>query len=197
MKLKLITSLLAVACATSLPAAITITVNMVVPNGSASGGSGNGGGSVLTTTLGTIGAAVALPDTVYTVSGIDLTQLGGTATESFIFTLTYAGTTDGNTPADPAFTAFGNVGTGGDGQVSGTETLTATIALTSTSFVGLSLNGFTLARAGGVGTGETGTFTWANGGSYNLSNGNTITNSVSGNYFTLALSRELRAYLTE
>lgn len=182
--------LFSLASAASLPAAVNISVNMVVPNGSASGGNGTSGTSQLTTTFGTVSASTAgspavvtLPVTTYTVGNVDLTSLGGTASESFTFTVTYSGTTNGVTPGSPAYSAFGNVGVV-DGLVSGTETLTATIALVSTSFPDLSLVGFTLARAGGVSAGETGTLSWT-GGSFNVSPGNTITTSVTGNSFTL------------
>jgi hypothetical protein len=163
MKLKLITSLLAVACATSLPAAITITVFNYAPNGIASGGSGSGQGAISSSlgTLNSAGTNRGMPVTTYTVSNVNLTSLGGTASESFTFTVSYAQT--GGTAVQ--FNGFGNVSvTGGDNnQVDTTETLTAVIALTSSSFPGLSLDGFTKARAGGFAVNELGTFTWATG----------------------------------
>lgn len=182
--------LFSLASAATVPAALTITVNVVVPNGSSSGGNGSAAAlqNLLISSLGSVtastaGGIVTLPVTTYTVSGVDLTSLGGTVSESFSYTVGYSGTTNGVTPGAPAFSGFGNVGVV-DANVSGTETLTATVALTSTSFPDLSLTGFTLARAGGVGAGETGTFSWT-GGSFNVSNGNTITTSVTGNSFTL------------
>jgi PEP-CTERM motif len=183
------------ASASTLPASITITANILVPNGKASGGNGTATNDLLqilsppgTITASTSGVApnnvVTLPVTTYSVSGIDLTSLGGTASESFTFTVTYTATTDGVTSASPAFTAFGNAGSGADGVVSGTETLTATVALASTSFSQLSLSGFILARAGGLSGAETGTFTWT-GGSEGVLVGDTITTAVTGNSFTL------------
>ena len=190
MKTSFASFLFVLASQATLPAAVTISVNMVVPNGSASGGNGSSGTSQLTTTLGSVSAStggspvvVTLPVTTYTVSNVNLTSLGGTASETFTFTVTYAGTTNGVTPGSPAYSAFGNIGVV-DGLVSGTETLTATVALVSTSFPDLSLVGFTLARAGGVSTGESGTLSWT-GGSFNVSPGNTIANSVTGTSFTL------------
>jgi hypothetical protein len=190
MKTNVIVLLAALASAASLPAAVTITIANNTPNGGASGGSGSGFGA-FSTTQGTISSDRGMPVTTYTVSNLDLTSLGGTATESFTFTVSYTATSDGFTPATPQFNGFGNVSvTGGDNnQVNGTETLTATIALTSTSFPTLSLGGFTYARAGGVGVGESGTFTWAGGGSYTIGPGaGIITNSVTGNFFTLAVT---------
>lgn len=195
MKTPISTLLITLVSATSLPAALTITANVIVPNGTASGGNGSSGTpgtniSQLGITSGTITAstssgAVTLPVTTYTVTGVNLTSVGGTASESFSFTVGYNGTTDGVTAAAPIFSGFGNVGVGTGGQVNGAETLTATVTLTSTSFANLSLTGFTLARAGGVGAGETGTFAWT-GGSFGISSGgNTSTNSVTGNSFTL------------
>lgn len=86
MKLKTISLLLAFACTSSLPAYINITVQDNVPNGSVSGGSGSGGG-LLSTTHGSILSNVGMPLTTYTVSGLDFTSIGGTAAESFTFTI--------------------------------------------------------------------------------------------------------------
>jgi MYXO-CTERM domain-containing protein len=127
---------------------------------------------------------LGLPVTTYTVSGVNLTSEGGTASESFTFTISYTATTNGVTAGTPVFSSFGNVGVGTGGIVSGAETLTATISLTSTSFAGLSLTGFTKARAGGFTSGETGTFTWQSGGTDTVEFGSTISN-VSGNSVTL------------
>lgn len=174
--------LLAMASAASLSAAVTIDFLHHIPNGSNSGGTGSGGGSI------TAGFSTdrVLPTTTYTATGVNLVAVGGTANETFTFTVTYSATTDGSTPTSAiGYTGFGNIGVGGDFQLSGAETLTATINLTSSSFAQLSLNGFTSARAGGLGSGETGTFTWTGGGSYPLSNGDTIANNVTGNTFTL------------
>lgn len=176
--------LFSLASAACLPAAVTITVANNVPNGSASGGSGTGAG-LLSTTSGTIASNRGLPVTTYTVTGINLTSVGGTASESITFTVGYNGTTDGVNPGTPTFSTFGNVGVGTGGIVSGTETLTATIALTSSSFAGLTLTGFTKARAGGFSSGESGTFTWQGGGTDTVAFGDTVSN-ITGNFFTFA-----------
>jgi hypothetical protein len=172
----------------TLPAAVTITVANFTPNGSASGGSGSGTGAI-SSSSGTMTSNRGMSVTTYTVTGVDLTSLGGSASESFTFTVGYTATSDGSTPGTAQFNGFGNVSvTGGnDNQVDGAETLTATIALVSTTFSNLSLSGLTSARAGGVGTTATGTFTWV-GGSHNISQGNGTANDVTGNSVTLAVS---------
>ena len=197
MKTPVATILFAAASVVTLPA-VTLTVSNFAPNETASGGSGTGTGAFTLAIDG--GAATNLPGsasdkgmavTTYTISGIDLTSVGGTASESFIFTVTYSATTDGSTPGIARFNSFGNVSVGDitvadgdDNQVDGTETLTATISLVSSSFAGLSLEGFTAARAGGVSNGETGTFTHAGGtGSVTFANRQP---SVSGDTVTLS-----------
>lgn len=177
MKLKTISLLLAFACSSSLPAAITISVADNVPNGTASGGTGTGIG-VLTTSLGTIQSNRLLPVATYTVSNLNFTSIGGTATESFTFTITYSATSNGTDSAATQYSGFGNVSvTGGssNNHVDGAETLTATIALASSTFANLSQSGLTYARAGSAAGGNTGTITWAEG-SFAVSQGNTIAN---------------------
>lgn len=177
MKIKTITSLLALVSVTSLSASIAVTVENNVFDGTASGGSGTGTGT-LTTDLGSISSVIGLPVTTYTVSDLDFTSLGGTATESFTFTMSFAATSDGSTPASTQFSPFGNIGVidgSKDNFVDGTETLTATISLTSTTFAGLSLDGFVKARAGGASGGRTGKLDWATG-SFDVSTGNTVAN---------------------
>ena len=176
--------LFSMAAAAALPAAVTITVANNTPNGTASGGSGTGAG-LISTSAGTMTSNLGMPVTTYTVTGINLTSVGGSASESITFTVGYTGTTNGVTPGTPVFSTFGNVGVGTGGIVSGTETLTATISLTSSSFAGLTLTGFTKARAGGFTSGESGTFTWQGGGTDTVAFGDTISN-ITGNFFTLA-----------
>lgn len=182
--------LFSVACIATLPAAVTITVTNNTPNGTASGGPGSGAGAI-SSSSGTMTSNRGMPITTYTVTGVNLTSVGGGATESFAYTVTYSATTNGITVGTPQFNGFGNVSvTGNDSnQVDGAETLTATIALTSTTFPDLSLVGFSLARAGGVGAGEAGTFTWAGGGSHNITTGSgIIATGVTGNFFTLTVT---------
>lgn len=174
--------LVAAASSATLPA-VTITVANNVPNGQPSGGTGTNNG-LISTTSGSISSDVSVPVTTYTVTGVDLTSVGGTNNENFTFTVSYTAT-----GGAVGFSAFGNVGVGGDFLVSGSETLTATIALASSSFAGLSLTGFTYVRAGGfvLSEGETGTFTWS-GGSHNIGpgSGTTIANGINGSGATSA-----------
>jgi len=197
MRTQITAFLFAAASATTLPAAVTITVSNFAPNGIASVGSGTGTGAFTqaidgnpATNLPGTASDKGMPITVYTLSGIDLTSVGGTATETFTFTVTYTATTDGSSPGIARFNSFGNVSVGDataadgdDNQVDGTETLTATISLVSSSFTELSLVGFTSARAGGVSTGETGVFNHA-GGTANITLANREP-TVSGNFVTL------------
>ena len=166
---------LAMATTATLTAQISVTVANNVPNGTASGGTGSGAG-LLTTSLGVIDSTIGLPVMSYEVTGLDFTSLGGTNNESFSFSVSFSATSDGSTPASTQFAPFGNVGvTGGSNNnvVDGAETLTATIALTSTSFAGLSLDGFVTARAGGAAGGNSGTIAWTSG-SFAVSTGNTV-----------------------
>lgn len=183
MKTPVFSFLFALASATCLPAAVTITVSNFAPNGSASGGSGSGVGAFIST-LGDEATDNGMPVTTYTMSNVDLTSEGGTATESFTFTVSYSQT--GGTGVQ--FNGFGNVSvTGGDNNQVGTdETLTATVALTSSSFAGLSLTGFTQVRGGGVAGTDEGTFTHA-GGTESISAGSSAP-TVTGTTVTLAVS---------
>jgi hypothetical protein len=186
MKPSLTAFLVALASVATLPAAVTISVANNVPNGTVSGGSGTGGG-LFTISSGTIDSDNGLPVTTYTASGVNLTSVGGSASESFTFAVSYTSTTDGSTPSTVNFTStFGNVAVGGDNFISGTETLTATITLTSSSFPDLSLLGFTTTRIGNLTTtGESGTLTHG-GGTTPFANGipNVIIYPVSGNFVT-------------
>jgi hypothetical protein len=195
MKTPITVFLFAMVSAATLPAAVTITVSNFSPNGSASGGSGSGTGAFTlainggtATNISTIAYPAAtnrgLPVTTYTISDIDLTSVGGTATESFTFTVAYSQT--GGTAVQ--FNGFGNVSvTGGDNnQVDTSETLTATIALTGSSFAEFSLIGFTEARGGGVAGADQGTFSHA-GGTANIS-ASTPGVAVTGTTVTLGVS---------
>jgi hypothetical protein len=195
MKTPVFSFLFAVASVAMLPAAVTITVSNFAPNGTASGGPGGGVGAFTlainggaATNISTITYPTAtnrgLPVTSYTISDIDLTSVGGTATESFTFTVGYSQTGGTNVQ----FNGFGNVSvTGGDNnQVDTSETLTATIGLTGSSFAEFSLIGFTEVRGGGVAGADAGTFTHA-GGTANIFAG-TPGATVTGNTVTLAVS---------
>jgi hypothetical protein len=111
------------------------------------------------TTLGSVSSSIAAaPGPVtYTLSGLDFTSLGGTAAEEIVFTVSFS--------VSSGFVAYNNVPNGnvfnGAGslvnQVEPGEDLTATLGLTSTTFVGglgsLSA-GFTSTTMGGAGAGE-------------------------------------------
>lgn len=189
MKPSLTAFVVALASVATLPAAVTITVANNVPNGTASGApSGTGVGSgIISSTSGTMTSNRGLSVTTYTVTGVNLTSVGGGASESFSFTVSYTGTTNGSTPSTVNFTSpFGNVAVGGDNFISGTETLTATITLTSSTFPDLTLVGFTTTRIGNLTTsGESGTLTHG-GGTTSFANGipNVIVYPVSGNFVT-------------
>jgi len=131
------------------------------------------------------------------VTNLNLTSVGGTATESFNFTVTYSQA--GGTGI--VYSGFGNVGVVGntDNNINPSEVLTTAVSLGTSSFAGLSLTGFTQARAGGVTGAETGTFTDGSG-SVGVSSGNTI-QTISGNSFDLsagsASSINLEGYTVE
>jgi hypothetical protein len=106
---------------------VTLTVSDNVPDGD------NGSGTrALTTTAGFVSAPAVLPVMTYAVTGLDFSSVGGTTDETVTFTVTYTQT--GGTGVQ--FNGFGNVSvTGGiDFQVDPGETLTATVAVSSTSF---------------------------------------------------------------
>lgn len=135
---------------TQFASAATITVTDQTPNGD------NGSGSrVLSSTQGAVSAPPAIPTTTYTVSNLDLTSVGGSASETIAFDVTYTQT--GGT--GPTFNGFGNVAVlgGNNTQVDVGETLTATVAVNGglTTFGGLIDIGFTEVIAGGVSAGET------------------------------------------
>jgi hypothetical protein len=183
--------LFTLASASTLPAAVTINVSNFTPNGTASGSTANGvlGVGAISSSSGTMTSNRGMNVTTYTVSGVNLTSVGGTASESFTYTVTYSATTNGTTAGTPQFNTFGNVsvtGGGDNNQVEGAETLTATIALATSTFAQLSLMGFTEARAAGVSSGETGTFTHGSG-TANIVLG-TLSHAVTGNTFTMRVT---------
>lgn len=176
---------LTLASASSLPAAVTITALVHVPNGTAAGGSGSGGGALNTTPSYTIVTDRALTSTTYTVSNANLTSVGGTASESFSYVVTYSQT--GGTGI--GYTGFGNVavlGNSDNNNINGPEVLTVTVALGSSTFPGLSLTGFTQVRAGGFVSGEVGTINHG-GGSVNVAFGDTI-KPISGTSFDFSVA---------
>lgn len=163
----------------SLQAAVTFTVSELVPDGDFGGGSEPGAGTgarFLATTLGSVSApsrvgatsagAPLLPTLTYTVTGLDLTAVGGSASDSVVFKVDFTHT--GGTGV--AFSTFGNIAIAGGAtanQVSVTgETITSTLSFVSTTFAGGLSNlsfGFTRISVGGFNTDESADFTHANG----------------------------------
>lgn len=130
--------------ASAANAAVIVTVSDTTPNGD------NGTGTrALSTTLGTVSAPPAIPTTTYTVTGLDLTSVGGGASETIAFDITYSQT--GGTGVQ--FNGFGNIAvTGGDNnQVDNLETITATVSLNgATTFTGGVSLGFIEFTTGGT-----------------------------------------------
>ncbi|MEM1353580.1 MAG: PEP-CTERM sorting domain-containing protein [Planctomycetota bacterium] len=90
----------------------------------------------------------------YTITGLDLTSVGGTASETIVYDVLFTQT--GGTAVD--FNGFGNIavtgGGGADAQVDTTETLTATLSLNSTTFTGDIDLGIVFMAAGGNGAND-------------------------------------------
>ena len=145
--------LMIVASAASLPAAVSVTVRDITPNGKPDVPASVGTRS-LTTTLGSISAPAALPTLTYTLTNLNLTSVGGGLTDQIVFQVSFSQT--GGSAVQ--FNSFGNVsvtGNGGDFFINTGETLTATVSLISTTFSGglgnLSI-GFDFVNIGGTGS---------------------------------------------
>jgi hypothetical protein len=163
--------LASLAIAGNLQAAVTLTMTELTP----------GAGNPTVASQGTLGSNNALP-TQYTWTGLDFTSVGGSASDQIVFNVSYS--QSGGTGVQ--FNTASNVsvtGGGDNNQVEGTETLTATIALTSTTFAGGLSNlsiAFTRLNIGGFGNVESADVTHAGG---------TITQAVaSGNFVDFAPS---------
>jgi hypothetical protein len=131
--------------ATATQAAVMLTVTDTRP--------GELAGTQPATTLGSVASTASVPTATYTLTGVDLTSVGGTASESIAFDVVYSQT--GGTAVQ--INGFGNISvTGGDNnQIDLGETLTATVSLNSTTFGGVIELGFVEVSAGGVNEGET------------------------------------------
>jgi hypothetical protein len=134
------------ALAVSAQAQVVITVTDEIPDGA------NGSGTrSLTTTDGNVSAPATLPTLTYTVTNLDLTSVGGAASETIVFDIDFSQT--GGTGV--GFNGFGNIYvTGGNAnQISPGDALTASVSLTSTTFDGGNLSnlsiGFTSVNMGG------------------------------------------------
>ena len=120
--MKLTAALVASALVAGSAQAVTINVRDAVPNGDNGSGTRN-----LTTTLGSVSGTPDLPTMTYSVSNLDLTSVGGGASETIAFNITFT-QTGGNFVE---FNGFGNVAVNGGNntQVDPGEALTATLSL--------------------------------------------------------------------
>ncbi|MCA9264891.1 MAG: PEP-CTERM sorting domain-containing protein [Planctomycetales bacterium] len=94
----------------------------------------------------------------YTISNVDLTSVGGTASETIQLTVTITGLTGGTPTAFlPSFSSGGAVGRDGSGLIYGSanDELTATVALVSSTYSGLTtVDGFDEVSLGGFVSGQ-------------------------------------------
>jgi len=145
----------------SLQAAVTFTVTDNVPGTSAID---------LTTTLGSVSNVPgALPALTYTLTNLDLTSVGGTATNQIVFRINFTKT--GGTAV--AYNGTGRIAVSGGtdtNQIDPSETLTGTLSLISTDFSGGLTNlsiGFTRINLGGYATNDTNVDIIHDGGTIN------------------------------
>ncbi|MEM9346712.1 MAG: PEP-CTERM sorting domain-containing protein [Planctomycetota bacterium] len=101
----------------------------------------------LSTTNGSVSAPAVLPTMTYTITGLDLTSVGGAASETIVYDVLFTQT--GGSAVE--FNAFGNIAVlgGANAQVDIAETLTATLSLNSTTFTGDIDLGIVFMAAGG------------------------------------------------
>lgn len=101
------------------------------------------------TTLGSVTSTSSVPNTTFTVTGLDLTSVGGSASETIAFDIAYTQT--GGSAVQ--INGFGNISvTGGDNnQIDPGEALTATVSLNGalTTFGGTINLGLTSIQIGG------------------------------------------------
>lgn len=124
----------------SVNAAVTFQVTDSVPK---PGGVGSGTRTT-TTSLGTVGTLTStLPNYSYTITGLNLTSVGGGASDSVTFRMAYTQT--GSTLV--VGSTFGNIGVGSSSAnalISGAEILTVTPTITSETST-LALSNFSIA----------------------------------------------------
>lgn len=138
-------------------------------------------------TSGTVVSDAAVPTMTYTVTGVDLTSVGGTASETIIFDIDYSQTNGTGVQVN----GFGNIsvtGGGDNNQVDGDETLTATVSLNSTTYAAGDIDlGFVTFVTGGVsGTAdEQWNIITENGTTLYQSPGNNTANFASSSFVTL------------
>jgi hypothetical protein len=168
------------AFAGSSQAAVIFTVIDQTPNGD----SGTGTRS-LSTTLGNVAATPTIPTTTYTITNLDLTSVGGGASETIAFNLTFSHSTGTGTGVQ--FNGFGNLSvTGGDNnQIDLGEALTVTLTINgATTFSGDLSLGLIQINAGGVSSDET----WDvihDGGTIGATTANNPTSFATSDFVTL------------
>jgi hypothetical protein len=145
--MSLATAISAIVLAGSLQAAVTFNVTDIGPGNAVAAPSTTLGGAAIISD-----ADTSLPTVNYTLTTVDLTSIGGSATEQIEFSVVFSTTSGGI----GVILANGHVyNTAGivPNQVEAGEDLTATIALTSTTFSGGLANlsaGFTSTSIGGA-----------------------------------------------
>lgn len=147
-------ALLAGLTANPADAEVIFTVSDTTPNGA----------TTPATSLGSVNNPAAIPVSTYTVTGLDLTSVGGGASETIAFNITYSQT--GGSAVQ--FNGFGNVSvTGGadNNQIDPGEALTATVSLNGglTTFGGTINLGLTQVQIGGRDSDEQFTITHQGG----------------------------------
>jgi len=171
---------LGVACAaTAANAAVIFEVSDLRP--------GETTANVATTTLGAVTSNASVPTMTYTVTGVDLTSVGGSASEQVVIDVDFTQT--GGTGVQ--FNGFGNIsvtGGGNNNQVDGVETLTATVSLSSTTYTAGDITlGFISFTTGGVSgdTDEQWNITTASGTTLFNSPGSNVTTFAASSFVTL------------
>jgi hypothetical protein len=174
------------ALASHLQASIIIDVDDAVLNGSPGTGTGT---RAISTSYGLITAPPIIPTITYNLSNLDLQLVGGSASDSIEFTVTFSQV--GGTSVQ--FNSFGNVSvTGGDNnQVDPAESLTATATISSTTFSGGLSNlfiAFTGMKIGGYGSGDVVDMIHSTGSltrDYAISTNSNVVMSSPTTYFTV------------
>ncbi|BDS07016.1 hypothetical protein NT6N_20560 [Oceaniferula spumae] len=166
--------------ATCVASAATINLDVISP------GPGNPGWNVLTSDNGNIAQSFSTSGNnriiTYDLTNVDLTSVGGTANETIQLTVSLTGTTGvAANPYLPNYGGDGAVGRDGGGLIYGStnDTLTATVALVSSTFSGVTVDGFDEVSFGG--------FIASQNESANIihEGGTTLASSPSGNTYTL------------
>lgn len=178
---------LSIALIGNLQAAVTFSVTDAAP-----------GTSGATSTLGSAAVSVGtLPAPItYTITGLDLTSIGGTSSEQIVFTVGFTPSAGSVVYNASNGNVFVNNGTGGqlNNQIDSDETLQTSVALSSTTFAGglgnLSI-GFTAVLIGGYGSGDVVDITYgATTTSKNYTTDTVSTVSFSGTYASFLMDTQ-------